>query len=171
MFKRVSITGPESTGKSSLAKYLAGYFGEPFVPEYAREYLSGKGLKYDMDDVLKIAKGQLKAENTIAREANKILFCDTDLLVTKIWCEVVFGTVPQWIEKNFLEHKYDLYMLCYPDIEWQPDPLRQNPSDRLRLFSLYEKTLRKHGLTYEIITGTGTKRYEKAVNIIKRILQ
>ncbi len=170
MLKRVSITGPESTGKSSLANYLSEYFGEPFVPEYAREYLSEKGLNYDVDDVVKIARGQLELENETAHKAKKILFCDTDLLVTKIWCEVVFGSVPQWIEDNFLRHKYDLYLLCYPDIEWQPDPLRQNPDNRKELFGLYETRLIEHRLPYKIITGKGNKRMDNAVSFVKQII-
>ena len=37
--KRVVICGPESTGKSTLAKELASHFETDFVEEYAREYL------------------------------------------------------------------------------------------------------------------------------------
>lgn len=153
-----------------MAKYLAEYFKEPYVPEYAREYLAAKGLNYNIEDVLKIAQGQLFLENKIAGKAKNVLFCDTDLLVTKIWCEVVFNEVPQWIEDNFINHKYDLYLLCYPDIAWQPDPLRQNPDDRKELFALYENTLRKYNMSFKIITGEGNNRMEKAVNIVKQIL-
>ena len=170
MLKKISITGPESTGKTTLAKYLAKHFNEPYVPEYARQYLNDKGTDYTLTDVLNIAKGQLNSENTIAKQAKNLLFCDTDILVTKIWCEVVFKETPQWITDNFLKHRYHLYLLCYPDIQWQPDPLRQNPNDRDKLFELYKSALLQNNMPFKIITGTGIERAEKAVNFVKQII-
>ena len=169
MLKRISITGPESTGKSVLAGQLAGYFHEPFVPEYAREYLQNKGTEYTLEDVLNIARGQLALENQTAEKADKLLFCDTDILVTKIWCSVRFGKVPGWIEEQFLKHKYDLYLLCFPDLPWEPDPLRQNPGDRDKLFELYEKELKQSGMNYRIVSGQGNERLEKAVTFVQEI--
>ncbi len=101
MLRRVSVTGPESTGKTRLAEWLAGHYQTQWVPEYAREYLAKHGPDYTLEDVAAIAHGQLKRENTAVENAREILFCDTDLLVTKIWCEVVFGLCPEWIEQQF----------------------------------------------------------------------
>ena len=39
---KVVLFGPESTGKSTLAKELASHFETDFVEEYAREYLQKK---------------------------------------------------------------------------------------------------------------------------------
>ncbi len=171
LLKKIAITGPESTGKSSLTKALAEYYHEPFVFEYARSYLNNKMLNYTIEDVIQIAKGQLQLEEKIAEKATKILFCDTDFLVTKVWCEVVFKTSPQWIEKQFNHHRYDLYLLCYPDMAWQPDPLRQNPNNRKELFILYENALKKNRLPYKIITGLGEKRIRNAIKFVNELLQ
>ena len=45
---KIVLYGPESTGKSTLAKQLAEYYKTDFVQEYAREYLQKKyfGLKF-----------------------------------------------------------------------------------------------------------------------------
>ena len=90
MLKRTAITGPESTGKTKMATWLSNAYQTLWVPEYAREYLEKYGPDYTLEDVVAIAHEQLKRENTAAENARRILFCDTGLLVTKIWCEVVF---------------------------------------------------------------------------------
>lgn len=169
MLKRVAITGPESTGKSTLAQALANHFHTAWVSEFAREYLKEKGTHYSIDDVLEIAKGQLKSEETQALLTDTFLFCDTDMLVTKIWCDVVFNTCPPWIEQQFKNHRYDLYLLCYPDIAWEPDPLRENPENRETLFGYYEEALKANGMPYEIISGKGTQRIAKAISFVKKL--
>ena len=123
-----------------------------------------------MEDVIAIARGQLKRENTAAENARKILFCDTDLLVTKIWCEVVFGHCPEWIEHQFRTHRYDLYLLCYPDIPWEPDPLRENPANREELFELYLKTTEDYKLPFQVVKGLGNVRFENARTFVDEIL-
>ena len=142
MLERIAITGPESTGKSELSIKLADHFSTIFVSEYSREYLRNRGANYTIEDVLNIAKGQLNAEERVAYKANKLLFCDTDMLVAKIWCNEVFNECPEWIENKVIEHKYDLYLLCYPDLEWESDPLRENPNNREYLYEQYLKELK-----------------------------
>ena len=171
MLRRVAITGPESTGKSTLAGRLAKYFDTVWVPEYAREYLEKNGPQYALQDVENIARGQLERENAAAGKAKGVLFCDTDLLVVKIWCEVVFGSCPAWIEQQFLNHRYDVYLLCAPDIAWEPDPLRENPDDREELFGLYEKALKTNGMPYRIVRGKGNVRFENARTFVEEILK
>ncbi len=172
MLSRIAVTGPESTGKSTLARRLAAYYGTLWVREYAREYLEKKGrqYRYTLQDVEAIAQGQMERENSMAKKAHGLLFCDTDLLVVKIWCEVVFGSCPAWIEQQFLDHRYDLYLLCAPDIAWEPDPLRENPDDREALFVLYEKALKENGMPYRIVRGKGDVRFENARTFVDEIV-
>ena len=92
---RIVLFGPESTGKTTLSKQLAQYYNTLWVPEYAREYLqkkwNNKGKTCEPKDLLPIAEGQMRLENSLARKANKILICDTDLLETKVYSEVYYG--------------------------------------------------------------------------------
>lgn len=170
MLKRISITGPECTGKTWLAKRLAAKYNTAYVPEYSVEYLEKKGSEYNLEDILKITRGQLYLENKMAEETDSLLFSDTDLLVNKIWSKVVFGEVPDWIEKMLTEHRYDLYLLCSPDIEWQAGPFRENPEDRVDLFDLYEEELKRLNFPYKVITGDGDQRFQNAVNFVEAIL-
>ena len=105
---RISLTGPESTGKTTLAVRLAAHYGTAFAPEYAREYLADNGPRYTPEDLEEIARGQLAAEATAEALAHRLVFCDSDLLVIKIWAEHSFGTCPEWILQRIDEQCYDL---------------------------------------------------------------
>jgi len=166
MIKRVAITGPESTGKSELAKSLAEYYNTVWLPEYSREYLKQKKGTYEFDDIVEIAKGQLKREDEMALKANEYLFCDTDLFVTKIWSEYKYGKCDHWIFEKILTHQYDLHLLMDIDLDWKPDPLRENPDDRQKLFDIYMEELAQYKYPFFIIDGKGEARVKAAIQVI-----
>jgi len=167
---KISITGPESSGKSVLTKALAAEFNTSFAPEYARTYLEKTGGKYDYSDLTEIAKGQLQNEEKAIAKANKICFFDTDMLVLKIWAEFRFGSIPKLINSAFQQNRYDLYLLCKPDLEWESDPFRESPdqTERDQLFEIYKSELDRIGALYQIISGTGDSRLNTAVDFINR---
>jgi NadR type nicotinamide-nucleotide adenylyltransferase len=160
---RISITGPESTGKSALARQLGAHFNTVYVPEAARDYLYRLGRPYNYEDIVLIAKEQLRTEDRMAAKATEFLFCDTDPLVTKIWSLYKYGRCDPWIEEQVKNHRYDLYLLCDIDLPWEDDPLREHPGEREVLFSIYKAELEKLGANYRIISGTGEDRSRKAI--------
>ncbi|MBE9484711.1 MAG: AAA family ATPase [Bacteroidetes bacterium] len=165
----MAITGPESTGKSKLAEQLASHFNTVWVPEYSREYLRELNRSYGYDDILSIAKGQFEDEERMAAQATGLLFCDTDFIVNKIWCIDKFGKCHSWILDMIGQQHYDLYLLCNTDLPWEPDPLRENPEDRERLFGLYKTELEERKLPYAIIGGTGKERLENAIRVVQNL--
>ncbi len=171
MIKRIAITGPESTGKSTLASSLSGYYHEPWVEEYARLYLKDIRLEYTFEDIELIARGQWERENLAASKASELLFCDTDFTVARIWSEVVFGRCSDWVNQMFHSSVYSLYLLCAPDLPWQPDPLRQNPYDRDDLFSRYKQALTSINVNFCVVSGSDESRMEKAVSFVNQFLQ
>lgn len=166
---RIVITGPESTGKSWLARHLAEHYQTVWVPEYARKYIAGLNRPYQQQDILAIAKQQLKEEEKTAKHAHPYLFADTSLLVAKIWSDFVFGDCDPWIEHKIKEHHYDLYLLCDIDLPWAFDPLREHPHARRELFERYENELQKRQLPYSVINGAGQQRLQNAVTIINDV--
>lgn len=169
MIKRISITGPESSGKSSLAKELANHFNTVWVYEYAVDYLTVNGAEYTLEDIISIAKGQIEFEDAFANIAFKRLFCDTDLIVTKIWCKEVFNEVPEWIESMSKNHVYDLYLLCFPDLPWEEAPFRENAHNREYLYELYLKELVDNQFNYRVVKGIGEQRFKNAVNFVNEL--
>ncbi|MFD1873570.1 AAA family ATPase [Hymenobacter bucti] len=157
---RISITGPESAGKSTLAAELAAHYGTVFVPEYARTYLEAHGPGYAPADLEAIARGQLAAEDAAAQQATKLLFCDTDLLVIKIWAENAFGTCPAWVEAELAHPRYALTLLLAPDLPWSPDPLREHPdpAQRWHFYNLYRAELVSRGWPFAEISGAPAQR-------------
>jgi NadR type nicotinamide-nucleotide adenylyltransferase len=166
---KIAITGPESTAKSALAKALAEYYNTRWVPEYSREYLSKISKEYTYDDILAIAKGQVNSEEKLLLKATKYLFCDTDMMVCKIWCEEKYGKCHPWIIEQLENPTYDLYLLCNTDIPWEPDPLRENPNDRDRLFELYHTELCERDYPFAIVEGIGGGRIDNAVRIVDNL--
>jgi len=158
---RIGIIGPESTGKTTLAKELAQQFKGTYVPEYAREYIERKGTRdVTYDELCEIAKHQIEQLDSIVNQSsnrqssNRQYFFDTELIVTKVWFEYAFGQVPAWFDEAILRYPMDIYLLTAPDIAWQPDPARYNGSDAIRqeLFDRYEKEIQALNIPYYIIT-------------------
>ena len=169
MLKRISITGPESTGKSWLAEKLSAHYREPWAEEYSREYLNKLNRPYNFEDILLIAQGQFKLEEDNARSAAAYLFCDTDFLVTRIWSLVKYGKSHPWIDLMANTHIYDHYLLCNTDLPWEPDPLREHPELRNELMQLYLDELTFRNLPYTVISGQGDDRLQAAVKVINTL--
>jgi nicotinamide riboside kinase len=168
---RFVLTGPESTGKSLLADALAGHFSGISIPEYARDYIAGLNRPYTAEDVLEIARVQYE-QYTESMGQRVPVFFDTWLIITRIWLEVVYGTSFDWINKSLRESNIDLYLLCYPDIPWEPDPLREHGGEmRNRLYEMYLATLEEYGLPYRIIRGSGQDRINNAIFAVKEFIK
>lgn len=153
----IGVIGPESTGKTTLAKALAQQFNGTYVPEYAREYIERKGTRdVTFDELCEIAKHQIEQIKLTANSQQPIAIFDTDLIVTKVWFSYAFGIVPQWLNEAILRYPMDAYLLTAPDIPWQPDPARYNGSDAIRqeLFDRYEAEIQALNIPYYIINHT-----------------
>jgi NadR type nicotinamide-nucleotide adenylyltransferase len=170
MIKRIAITGPESTGKSSLAEKLANHFGTRWVPEYARAYLEKLGRPYEKSDLVEMAKGQMLQEDEMVKKADRLLFCDTDLLVFKIWCQHRFGHLHPTISENYERRQYHLYLLTNIDIPWKYDPQREHPHLRQFFFQWYERELKKKDQPYVIISGDHRQRFDSAVEAVENLM-
>jgi len=165
---KIIITGPESTGKSTLVEELSTFYGVNPVDEYARNYLINQKGAYVYDDLLAIAKHQQYAIIE-ATEKGGLVISDTDLLTIKIWSNVKFGRCEEWILEALKANKPDLYLLCKPDIPWTPDPLRENPNDRAELFDIYEKEILDLKVRYRVISGQTEARVQMGINAIEEL--
>ena len=165
---RISITGPESTGKSTLTTALAEHFSAYAVPEYAREYVEKLDRPYNFDDICLIAKHQIEEQNFYAKLNDKpFVFFDTDLIITQIWFEYCYKQTPDFLKQELKKKYFDLYLLCSPDLPWQPDPVREHGGDeRQFFFDCYKREIEKTGIPYVIISGKETERVQNAINAV-----
>ena len=165
---KIIITGPESSGKTTLSNDLKKYFNTHLVTEYAREYIDKLNSKYNYEDLLKIAKQQLKNEDNT--QLTTPIICDTDLITIKIWSEYKYTKCDSWILKHIKKQQNEsrFYLLCKPDIKWKYDPQRENQFDRKVVFDIYKKELEALNHQYFIIYSGD--RLKKAINAIKKII-
>lgn len=166
--RKIVITGPESTGKSALADALAKHYRTVCTPEYARVYLNQLDRPYREEDLPHIAKGQIAHEEEKGRQANGLLFCDTSLVVLKIWSEYKYGRCHSYILQALRDRTYDLFLLCRPDLPWTFDPLRENPNNRVELFDLYQRELQQMDVAYAEIGDRGALRTQNAIDVIQQ---
>ena len=163
---KIIITGPESSGKTTLSKQISKYFKVPLVEEYARKYIQQLNRKYNESDLLKIAHKQYELE----KEKNTPIICDTDLITIKIWSEYRYKRCDNWILEKIKKQKQEnrTYLLCFPDIIWKKDPQRENPNDREELFAIYKQLLDSLEHNYYIIQGED--RFDQCINNIKKLI-
>ncbi len=173
---KVVLFGPESTGKTTLSIQLARHYNSVWVPEFARDYLQEKWNNQrktcENHDLIPIAAGQMKLENELAKKADQVLFCDTDLLETKVYSQEYYGGfVDPKLDKAAKINAYDLYLLTYIDTPWEADDLRDRPELRLEMFNAFEKALKDHDKNYILLKGDKTTRLETAITAIDKILE
>jgi NadR type nicotinamide-nucleotide adenylyltransferase len=162
-FGVVALVGPESTGKTTLSEQLAAHFNGSFVPEFARDFLEERNGRYSQADLPTIAKGQLNLENQIIDKGDRPVFCDTDVVVVMVWHEFKYSEQSAELEALLKLQPARKYLLTYPDLPWQDDPLRENPKDLNAIFELYVSTLNRLGVDYSIVKGAGSDRLENAI--------
>ena len=165
------MIGPESTGKSTLSAALATALGTVWNPEYARAYLEGLGRHYEQQDLLRIAAGQLEAEDSAEPQANRFLICDTDLYVLKVWSEASYGTCDRRILERIAARHYDLYLLTDIDLPWADDPLREHPApeERRYFYHQYRDIVQQSGVPWAVISGKEEERTARALEAIRRL--
>lgn len=170
--KKIVVIGPESTGKSTLSAALANELNTVWVPEYAREYLENLDRPYNEEDLLSIAKGQLSKEDELVEQADKLLVCDTDLHVIKVWSEAAYGRCHPWVMEQIADRNYDMYLLANIDIEWEDDPLREHPApeEREYFYNIYKDIVQNSGLPWVDVRGTHEERLQIALTGIKQHL-
>jgi NadR type nicotinamide-nucleotide adenylyltransferase len=169
--KKVAVIGPECTGKSDLSNYLAEYFKTVWVPEYARAYVEKLVHPYQQHDLLTIAHGQLRLEDEWLRDANRVLICDTNLYVIKVWSDFKYGNVDKEIREIIATRKYDLYLLTGVDLPWEEDPLREHPDKRQQLYDIYLKEMNAQPVPFVEIKGEREQRRRTAVEAVESLLK
>lgn len=163
--KRIVLFGCESTGKSQLAKALSAHFSTLFSEEYARTYFTFFGDQGTLADIPITARGQLASNNAVASLAHELVFFDTDLLLTQIWSEVLFGSSPERVSGTAKASLGDFYLLAEIDLPWVPEAQRCLPNrrDREAFQSRCVELLELHGCPYATIRSVGEERTQQAV--------
>ena len=162
----IRVTGPESSGKSTLARALAWALDGRYVAEAARDYLGRRGGRYVAADLPLILDAQLRAEDAARATPAGFVVCDTGPEVIDVWARVKYDHSPPRVRRAVAERSYDLTLLCAPDLPWQPDPLREHPDPAARaaLWQRYRTTLA--GTAGSLVEISGGGRAEQALRAV-----
>jgi nicotinamide riboside kinase len=164
---RIAITGPESSGKTTLCRLLSDYFKVPFISEYARTFLENTSGAYQQSDLDFIAKEHLK---NILTSTHSVSISDTDFSVLEIWSEYKFKNSSKLIKELAGKDLFGLHILCRPDIPWEADKLRENEHSRLYLFDLYKASLTMHRKNFIVVDGSVENRTKKSIKFIEQLI-
>ena len=174
--RRIAVFGTESTGKSTLAQKLAAHCGEPWAPEFVREFWDLRSGKITAEDLGTIALGQMANEDHAVSRARRVVFCDTELLTCTLWNDWLFpGACPAWVRTEAEERArgYARWLLCDTDIPWAPDPQRcfSDAPNRERGRRLWREALASRGLPFVEIRGDWAERERTAIATVGEVLQ
>ena len=176
--KKVCIVGTESCGKSTLVRNLAKYYNTAYVEEIGREVCDQAGGIDNMQSShyaeILIKHKQLEEEKI--KQANRVLFIDTDSLVTLYYYQLGFENTDEYdesIEKLAVEisklNNYDLYIFLEPDVEWIQDGTRTYGDTRDENNKKLKEILDKNNINYVSINGNYQHRYEKAKELVNEL--
>ena len=166
----ICVFGPESTGKSTLTKQLAAYFGVPYVDEYAETVIRSKNGDITVEDMVFIVRGHHEKIRQAMTLLPPILFVDTDAIASKIWSNELFGKESPIIEEYIKRQDFTHYLLLDVDLPWQADVHRYRPDNRKDFFARCKQELDRRGRHYSVISGQGEQRTQKAIEIVTRLL-
>ena len=166
---KVVLTGSESSGKTTLARALAAHYGAPCSEEFVRAFAARKGA-IDFSDHGPIARGQMAAEDAAIARATEVVFLDTDLVSTVVYCEHYFGRSPDWIVAEALRRAGDLYLLLKPDVPWAADGIRDRGDRRDEMHALFRAKLEALALPFVEIGGDADARLARATAAVDALL-
>jgi HTH-type transcriptional regulator, transcriptional repressor of NAD biosynthesis genes len=171
--RRVAIVGPESSGKSTLTAALAAHYDTRYVAEYGRTYLDAMGLEINAEAILNIVRGHRAAEEAMARQCRRLLFTDTESIVTRLWSQILLGHVPDLVEQYVREERYDLYLVTAATEKWVEDPQRFQPeaSARREFAARCIEVLESLGRPYVLLHGDWEERQLQAVTAVEALLR
>jgi NadR type nicotinamide-nucleotide adenylyltransferase len=172
---RVCLVGAESTGTTSLAQKLATQYGTLWVPEYGRDYTEARkvaGARYEWKspEFVHIALKQQEHEDLVARQARRVMFCDTDALATAIWHERYMGSWSNEVEEIAERRQYALYILTEPDIPFVQDRIRDSELLRGWMTERFRVELTRRNRPWILVKGPMEERLALATKAIDRLL-
>lgn len=172
---RIAVYGPESTGKTELARKLAAHFRMPLVEEYARERWEEQGGALGFEDMLPISREQARREDAAATTGAPLIICDTEALTTMLWSDLLYGTSPDEMRRTVEKRcrNYALYLLCDIDAPFAPDPQRcfPDPADREKCMRIWRGALERRHLPHVLIRGDWAERERTAIKVVDQLLR
>ena len=165
----VCLYGPESVGKTTMARQLALHYQTLYVPETARNLITSNDLT--TDDYARIAVAQTNVRQRLLHDANRVLICDTDLITTRLYATIYGVPHPPILTQLAVQEQFDIHFLLNTDVPWVPDGLRDLGHRRAEIYALFEQALQERGLWYVVVSGSDYEdRARQVIGVIDELL-
>lgn len=150
---------------------MADSYKTEFVPEVARELITSND--FTREDIIMIGRAQTERIIAKARKANKLLFCDTDLITTQIYSRQYLGMVPPVLYELESMVKYDLYFLFDVDVPWISDGMRDlgDEQKRQEMLEVFRTELQRRSIPYVFVQGDWDERERIVKKAIKKLMR
>ena len=176
--KKVLLVGCESSGKSTLTINLAHYYNTNYVDEAGREISERSGTDVLMlpEDFTEILLQQKLNQMKAVEQSNRVLFIDTDALITRFFLEFLEGEEKEGnrILSDAIDglNQYDLVLFLEPDVPFVQDGDRSEiiAADRQKYSNQIKAILKDHGKEYFCINGNYQERFLQAVAAVDQLL-
>lgn len=158
LMPRVGIIGGSGSGKTALTKALAADLDTGWLSDYLGDEIQRLGGDVRYEDLIRIAKTQVKSELVLARRfGNRVLICDTTPL-----CIIQYAYRTFWEAHNDLkvlsQRSYDHLIVC--DVLPTDDPNELNR--RRTQHAWYQTTLNYAKIPFVVVSGTIEERVAQA---------
>ncbi len=174
--KKVLLIGVESSGKSVMTVNLANYYNTNYIEEAGRDLSEKSGTDTLMldEDFTEILLTQKLNEMKAVEQSNRVLFCDTDCLITQFFLKFLGGNEENIKLSDAIDalNSYDLVLFLAPDVKWVQDgdrssEIRDNRDKyRKMIADIYES----HGKKFEYIEGDYLTKFNKCVELVDKML-
>jgi len=175
--KRILITGTESCGKTTLVRYLAKIYHTSWTEEYGRQFideeLGGCGEAITPEDFVHIARSQRILEEEALKNANRVVFFDSDAVATYYYAHKYLGKYIDELKMYIDPNRYDKVLLCSPNVPWVADGQRFLQNDRYKNHK-YMESMYKQVFGFNNIVSINENDYkhrlEHCIQVIDRVL-
>ena len=150
--KTVTFFGAESTGKTTMSRFMAEHFSSHWCHEWARPYLEMCGPEVTDERMANIVAGQVAAQKAVAALPPKpFIFQDTDLMSTLGYYQIYGGAIPEHLHSAVKDTPSDLYVVMNSRIPFEHDRLRYGGDRRESTDEFWTDLLSQHNRPFYVV--------------------
>lgn len=171
--KKVLVVGVESCGKTTLAKHLARIFSTEYVEETGRTFYDDVN-DYDnffLEDYIEFTHYQKHLEYQFKKRANKVMFTDTDALVTLRFSRHHNNTDMDFLKAVAKTQHYDLVIYLPPDVDFVEDGTRMSAKNREESDEMLRGILDEFEINYYVVGGSYLDRLKQSELLVDKLMR
>lgn len=172
--KRIAIVGAESTGKSTMMRYMSKMYDTVGVHEWGRSLCEAKDNKLATQDFQDIMYTQARMNNIAFENASHLAFQDTDAFTTYNFLDLYTEATANYKEQlrsnaNYFDKQISAYIVLAPTVPFVQEGTRTSEHIRAKMHQNILKNVIKSGKPYILIDSNSySNRFNKAYEWVNK---